>query len=229
MRCYKEALVDAERALQYAPGPDMPCSALAPACPAVRPCARHALQCAPAPDLPCSAPLPPATHPIWNPEHVSCRQAGRLDRSCGKGHYEGVHGKGHYEGVHGKGRLDPSWPKLWGRKGLAHFFLKQYDEACAAFHKVLELDPAHSEAQSQANLQRAEKAGGSLRRLERTQAALAAQHRRRNERERGRLMQHGGDGTDGVQDALARSQEPISRECSGTTLAQSPENAPAPL
>lgn len=38
-------------------------------------------------------------------------------------------------------RLAPAWPKGYSRKAAAHFFLKNYDEAHAAYSKALELAP----------------------------------------------------------------------------------------
>jgi hypothetical protein len=55
-------------------------------------------------------------------------------------------------------RLDPSWGKLWSRKGLAHFHLKQFDEAAAAFAQHVALEPQHEEGRR--NVSRAERAGG---------------------------------------------------------------------
>jgi tetratricopeptide (TPR) repeat protein len=67
----------------------------------------------------------------------------------------------------GMRRLDPTWPKLWSRKGYAHYHLKQYDEAAAAFAQHVALDPQHEEARR--NVHRAELAGGDAAKQERRQ------------------------------------------------------------
>jgi tetratricopeptide (TPR) repeat protein len=41
---------------------------------------------------------------------------------------------------------DPNWAKLWGRKGLCHYYLKDYDEAVVSFQQQLDLDPDNIEA-----------------------------------------------------------------------------------
>jgi Flp pilus assembly protein TadD len=64
-------------------------------------------------------------------------------------------------------RLDPSWAKLWSRKGYAHYHMKQYDEAAAAFAQHVALEPQHEEARR--NVHRAELAGGDAAKQERRQ------------------------------------------------------------
>jgi len=97
---------------------------------------------------------------------------------------------------------DPNWPKLWGRKGLAHFYLKQFDEAVAAYSKQADMDPENFEAKK--NVGRSEVAGGNMQRIKEKEKAQKLANEQRRLAERDRLAKYGGDGFGGARDEHAK-------------------------
>lgn len=45
-------------------------------------------------------------------------------------------------------KLDPTFVKAYSRKGVSHFFMKEYHKALQAYEKGLKLDPANEECKA---------------------------------------------------------------------------------